>query len=192
MIALRAASQWGVFGPGFADAAPAEIVLAGQLDGIWEHVQANGADELLLETVPPRLSHVRGHRDATGHTLTVSHFYETSRPPSQHRKHNTLAMSLLKKMKTESMSAGKISPYVQPLWPNLTRLPDRWRVLLIAAAWRQIPENWSAKASGEDDNTLVLSTHTAGADVSQITVNGAFLSSKSLTQLGLPSELVCL
>lgn len=34
MIALRAAGQRGVFGPGLADAAPAEVVLAGQLDGI--------------------------------------------------------------------------------------------------------------------------------------------------------------
>lgn len=34
MIALGAAGQRGVFGPGLADAAPAEVVLAGQLDGI--------------------------------------------------------------------------------------------------------------------------------------------------------------
>lgn len=34
MIALRAAGQRGVFGPGLADAAPAEVVLAGQLYGI--------------------------------------------------------------------------------------------------------------------------------------------------------------
>lgn len=34
MIAFGAAGQCGVFGPGLADAAPAEVVLAGQLDGI--------------------------------------------------------------------------------------------------------------------------------------------------------------
>lgn len=34
VIALGAAGQRGVFGPGLADAAPAEVVLAGQLDGI--------------------------------------------------------------------------------------------------------------------------------------------------------------
>lgn len=58
LVALGAASQRGVFGPGLADAAPAEVVLAGQLDGIRKHVQADGADELLLKTVPPRLSHI--------------------------------------------------------------------------------------------------------------------------------------
>lgn len=82
MIALRAASQRGVFGPGLADAAPTEVVLAGQLDGIWEHVQADGADELLLETVPPCLSHVRGHHGAGRHTLTV--FHRPLRPSHTH------------------------------------------------------------------------------------------------------------
>lgn len=44
----------------------------------------------------------------------------------------------------------------------------------------------------------MISTHTAGADVSQITVNGAFLSSKPLTHrdtqrhtVGLPLQLLC-
>lgn len=45
----------------------------------------------------------------------------------------------------------------------------------------------SRKMTGEgfgrrDDNTLVISTLAAGADVIQITVNGAFLSSKSHTR----------
>lgn len=30
----------------------------------------------------------------------------------------------------------------QPLWQNKMSLPDRWWVLLINAAWRQIPEKW--------------------------------------------------
>lgn len=34
-------------------------------------MQADGADELLLKTVPPRLSHVRGHHGADRHTLYV-------------------------------------------------------------------------------------------------------------------------
>lgn len=66
-------------------------------------MQADGADELLLKTVPPRLSHVRGHRDAGRHTLTVTHFFQTSRPLSQHRKPDTPKMSLVKKIKTDQM-----------------------------------------------------------------------------------------
>lgn len=72
MIALGAAGQRGVFGPGLADAAPAEVVLAGQLDGIREHVQTDGTDELLLKTVPPRLSHVGGHHGGGRHTIKSS------------------------------------------------------------------------------------------------------------------------
>ena len=34
VVALGAAGQQGVLGPGLADAAPAEVVLAGQLDGV--------------------------------------------------------------------------------------------------------------------------------------------------------------
>lgn len=58
VVALGAACQRGVLGPSLADAAPAEVVLAGQLDGVGEDVQADGTDELLLETVSPCLSHV--------------------------------------------------------------------------------------------------------------------------------------
>lgn len=52
-------------------------------------------------------------------------------------------------------------------------------MLTAAAGRQQNPENVSR--DGKDYNTLVISTRTAGADVTQITVNGAFLSSKSLT-----------
>lgn len=71
VVALRAAGQRGVLGPGLADADPAEVVLAGQLDGVGEDVQADGADELLFETVPPRLSHVRGHHGVGRHALNA-------------------------------------------------------------------------------------------------------------------------
>lgn len=66
VVALGAAGHRGVLGPGLADAAAAEVVLTRQLDGLREHVQADGADQLLLETVPPRLSHVRGRHGASG------------------------------------------------------------------------------------------------------------------------------
>lgn len=73
-------------------------------------MQADGADELLLKTVPPRLSHVRGHHGAGRHTLTVFHFYQTSRPlplcPLKKKSISlTLKMSLEEKIKTDLMQS---------------------------------------------------------------------------------------
>lgn len=48
-------------------------MLAGQLDGLGEDVQTDGADQLLFETVPPCLGqvggrHVGGHFGSGGQT----------------------------------------------------------------------------------------------------------------------------
>lgn len=58
VVALRAAHVGRVFGPGLADAAPAEVVFARQLHGLHEHMQTNGTNEFLLKAVPPVLSHL--------------------------------------------------------------------------------------------------------------------------------------
>ncbi len=58
VVALRAAHVGRVLGPGLADAAPAEVVFARQLHRLHEHMQTNGTNELLLEAVPPVLSHL--------------------------------------------------------------------------------------------------------------------------------------
>lgn len=58
LVALRTPHQARLLGPRLPDAAPAEVVLAGQLDGLHEDVQADGADELLFETVLPVLGHL--------------------------------------------------------------------------------------------------------------------------------------
>lgn len=59
VVALRAAHIGRVFGPGLADAAPAEVVLARQLHWLHEHMQTNGTNEFLLKAVPPALRHLR-------------------------------------------------------------------------------------------------------------------------------------
>lgn len=58
VVALGAAGQGGVLGPGLADAPAAEVVLAGQLDGLGEDVEADGADKFFLKTVPPSLGNI--------------------------------------------------------------------------------------------------------------------------------------
>lgn len=58
LVALRAPHQARLLGPRLPNAAPAEVVLAGQLDRLHEDVQANGADELLFEAVLPILGHL--------------------------------------------------------------------------------------------------------------------------------------
>lgn len=58
LVALRAPHQARLLGPRLPDAAPAEVVLAGQLDRLHKDVQANGADELLFEAVLPILGHL--------------------------------------------------------------------------------------------------------------------------------------
>lgn len=123
VITLGAASQRRVFGPGLADAAPAEVVLAGQLDGIREHVQADGADELLLETVPPRLRHVRGHHGAAGHRRFPT--------PSGPRGHRFLQQKKSREKVFKSQKGPKVCR-LEGFGPD-QRLPDG-PVLLIAAA----------------------------------------------------------
>ncbi len=59
VVALRAAHVGRVFGPGLADAAPAEVVFARQLHRLHEHMQTNGTNEFLLEAVPPGLRHLK-------------------------------------------------------------------------------------------------------------------------------------
>lgn len=58
VVTLWTAGKGGVFGPGLANAAPTEVVLTGQLDRLGEHMEANGANKFLFETVPPSLGHV--------------------------------------------------------------------------------------------------------------------------------------
>lgn len=58
VVAFWAAHIGRVFGPGLADAVPAEVVFAWQLYGLHEHMQTNGANEFLLKAVPPALSHL--------------------------------------------------------------------------------------------------------------------------------------
>ena len=58
MVALGTADRSVVFGPSLGDAALAEVVLAWQLDGFLEDIQANGAQELLFEAVLPACFHV--------------------------------------------------------------------------------------------------------------------------------------
>lgn len=57
MVALRAADRRAVFGPGLGDAAPAEVVLARQLDWLIENIQTDGAEELLFKAVLPARIH---------------------------------------------------------------------------------------------------------------------------------------
>lgn len=58
LIALWTPKNAHVFGPGLANAAVAEVVLTRQLHGVHKHMQADGTDELLLETVLPGLGHL--------------------------------------------------------------------------------------------------------------------------------------
>lgn len=58
LVALGAPDQAGLFGPGLTNAASAEIVLTRKLDGLDEHMQANGTDQLLLEAILPILRHL--------------------------------------------------------------------------------------------------------------------------------------
>lgn len=60
VVALGTAHIARVFRPGLADATPAEVVLAGQLHRLHEHMQTYGTNEFLLEAVPPVLRHL-GH-----------------------------------------------------------------------------------------------------------------------------------
>lgn len=60
VVALRTAHVGRVLCPGLADAAPAEVVFAGQLHRLHEHMQTYRANEFLLEAVPPVLRHL-GH-----------------------------------------------------------------------------------------------------------------------------------
>jgi len=57
VVAFWTADRGGVFGPGLRDAALAEVVLAWQLDGFIEHVQADGTQELLFKAVFPTFIH---------------------------------------------------------------------------------------------------------------------------------------
>lgn len=57
VVALGAADRRRVFGPGFGDAASAEVVLAWQLDRLIENIQTDGAEELLFKAVFPACIH---------------------------------------------------------------------------------------------------------------------------------------
>lgn len=57
MVAFWTADRGAVFGPRLRDAALAEVVLAWQLDGFLEHIQANGTQKLLFEAVFPTCIH---------------------------------------------------------------------------------------------------------------------------------------
>lgn len=57
MVAFGTADRSAVFGPGLRDATLAEVVLAWQLDGFVEDIQANGTQELLFEAVFPTFIH---------------------------------------------------------------------------------------------------------------------------------------
>lgn len=57
VVALGTADRAVFFGPGLRDAAPAEVVLARQLDGFVKHIQTNGTQELLFEAVFPTFIH---------------------------------------------------------------------------------------------------------------------------------------
>lgn len=57
VVALGAADGSAVLGPRLRDAALAEVVLAWQLDGLLEHIQADGTQELLFEAVLPTRIH---------------------------------------------------------------------------------------------------------------------------------------
>lgn len=78
LVALRAPHQARLLGPRLPDAAPAEVVLAGQLDRLHEDVQANGADELLFEAVLPILGHLCRQPLATFSTFPPN----TTTPPT--------------------------------------------------------------------------------------------------------------
>lgn len=60
MVALWTADRGGVFGPSLGDATLAEVVLARQLDGFVENIQANGTQKLLFEAVFPACIHDLG------------------------------------------------------------------------------------------------------------------------------------
>lgn len=53
MVALGAADGGAMLGPGLGDTALAEVVTARQLDGMFEDVEANGTQELLLQAAFP-------------------------------------------------------------------------------------------------------------------------------------------
>ncbi len=57
MVALGTADRSVLFGPSLRDATLAEVVLARQLDGLIENIQANGAQKLLFEAVFPTRIH---------------------------------------------------------------------------------------------------------------------------------------
>lgn len=57
MVALGTADRSAVFGPSLRDATLAEVVLAWQLDGFFENIQADGTQELLFEAVLPTFIH---------------------------------------------------------------------------------------------------------------------------------------
>lgn len=57
MVAFRTADRSVVFGPSLRDATLAEVVLAWQLDGFIENIQANGTQKLLFEAVFPTCIH---------------------------------------------------------------------------------------------------------------------------------------
>lgn len=57
MVALGTADRSAVFGPSLRDATLAEVVLAWQLDGFIENIQANGTQKLLFEAVFPTCIH---------------------------------------------------------------------------------------------------------------------------------------
>lgn len=58
VVALRAPDHPTIFRPGLGDAHTAEVVLARQLHRLGKHMQTNGTDELLLQTVLPVVCHV--------------------------------------------------------------------------------------------------------------------------------------
>lgn len=57
MVAFRTADRSVVFSPSLRDATLAEVVLAWQLDGFLENIQANGTQKLLFEAVFPTRIH---------------------------------------------------------------------------------------------------------------------------------------
>ena len=57
VVALRTADSGAVFDPRLRDTALAEVMLARQLDGLLENIQADGTQELLFEAVPPTRVH---------------------------------------------------------------------------------------------------------------------------------------
>lgn len=74
-------------------------------------MQADGADELLLETVPPRLSHVRGHHGGAGrHALTVTLLLPRPLGLCAHRKPDAIKTSLEKQIKTAPGAVLKDQP----------------------------------------------------------------------------------